>query len=73
VDETPITPEKVLKALDRAAEGKEPRYGPERVPKVDFPPPIKPEIPPEWRDGIPAPDAYPPVASYTTYVGGSGL
>jgi 4-hydroxybenzoyl-CoA reductase subunit alpha len=73
VDETPITPEKVLKALDRAAEGKEPRFGPERVPHVDFPPPIRPEIPPEWRDGIPAPDAYPPVASYTTYVGGSGL
>ncbi|HZR98218.1 MAG TPA: molybdopterin cofactor-binding domain-containing protein [Chloroflexota bacterium] len=73
VDETPITPEKVLKALDRAAEGKEPRVGPERVPPVQFPPPIRPEVPPEWRDGIPAPDAYPPVASYTTYVGGSGL
>ncbi len=73
IDELPITPEKVLKALDRRAEGKEPRFGPERVPTVQFPEPIRPELPEEWRNGIPRPDQIPDPATYTTYPGGSGL
>ena len=32
IDEVPITPEKILKALDRKAQGKAPRVGPERLP-----------------------------------------
>ncbi|MBX5490143.1 MAG: molybdopterin-dependent oxidoreductase [Chloroflexi bacterium] len=73
IDETPITPDKILKALDNARAGKPARYGPERVPPVQFPPPIKAEVPPEWRHGIPKPEDYPDPASYTQYVGGSGL
>jgi xanthine dehydrogenase molybdopterin-binding subunit B len=73
IDETPITPDKVLRALDNARAGKPARVGPERVPPVQFPPPIKPEVPPEWRHGIPRPEDYPDPASYTQYVGGSGL
>ena len=34
IDEVPITPEKVLKALDRKAQGKAPRVGPDRLPHV---------------------------------------
>jgi CO/xanthine dehydrogenase Mo-binding subunit len=48
IDEIPITPEKVLKALELKAKGKEPRVGPERVPDVEFyPEPLKVEPPPE--------------------------
>ena len=39
IDEVPITPEKILKALDRKAQGKAPRVGPERLPHVEFPEP----------------------------------
>jgi CO/xanthine dehydrogenase Mo-binding subunit len=48
IDEVPITPEKVLKALDRKAQGKAPRVGPERLPHVVFPEPIR--VPPPWVD-----------------------
>jgi CO/xanthine dehydrogenase Mo-binding subunit len=48
IDEVPITPEKVLKALDRKAQGKTPRVGPERLPHVPFPDPIR--VPPPWID-----------------------
>jgi 4-hydroxybenzoyl-CoA reductase alpha subunit len=48
LDEVPITPEKVLKALDRKAQGKAPRVGPERLPHVQFPDPIR--VPPPWID-----------------------
>ena len=34
IDEVPITPEKILKALDLKAQGKAPRVGPERLPAV---------------------------------------
>ncbi|HEU4403514.1 MAG TPA: molybdopterin cofactor-binding domain-containing protein [Candidatus Polarisedimenticolia bacterium] len=45
IDEVPITPEKILKALaspDR-------RYGPRRVPHVDWPEPIR--VPTPWESG----------------------
>lgn len=50
IDETPITPEKILKALDAKAKGQEPRVGPRSLPQVTFPEPIRVEPPEEWRD-----------------------
>jgi 4-hydroxybenzoyl-CoA reductase alpha subunit len=47
VDETPITPDKILKALEEKAKGHEARVGPEQIPSVEFPTPIKVEPPPE--------------------------
>ena len=43
IDEIPITPDKVLKALALKAEGKEPRVGPKAVPQVKFPEPTRVE------------------------------
>ena len=37
IDEVPITPEKILKALDAKAAGKAPRYGPARFPDIAWP------------------------------------
>jgi CO/xanthine dehydrogenase Mo-binding subunit len=48
IDEVPITPEKILKALDLKTQGKPPRVGPERLPHVSFPDPIR--VPPPWVD-----------------------
>ncbi|MDQ6773112.1 MAG: molybdopterin-dependent oxidoreductase [Candidatus Dormibacteraeota bacterium] len=45
IDETPVTPEKVLKALDAATRGQAPRVGPKAFPDFDFGPPIKVEPP----------------------------
>jgi 4-hydroxybenzoyl-CoA reductase subunit alpha len=36
VDEVPVTPEKVLRALDARARGKDARYGPKAFPEFDF-------------------------------------
>ena len=48
IDEIPITPEKVLKALDAKREGKPPRYGPTKLPTYAFPRLQVVEPPPEW-------------------------
>jgi 4-hydroxybenzoyl-CoA reductase subunit alpha len=48
IDEVPITPEKILKALDQKAQGRPGRVGPERLPPVTFPEPIR--VPPPWVD-----------------------
>ncbi len=53
IDETPITPDKILKGLDEKARGREPRVGPKEVPPVDWPPPIKVEPP----DSAPRPSS----------------
>src|SRR2546427_9992446 len=37
IDETPITPEKVLRALEARVEGKPARYGPTKLPTYAFP------------------------------------
>ena len=37
IDEVPITPEKVLKALRRKAKGEAPRFGPAAFPDIDWP------------------------------------
>ena len=49
IDEVPITPEKILKALDNKAAGKDPRYGPARFPNVPYPEPL--DVPPPWEGG----------------------
>ncbi len=47
IDEVPITPDKVLKALDEKAKGNEPRVGPKGFPKLEYPDPIVVEPPAE--------------------------
>mgnify|MGYP001794589628 CR=1 FL=1 len=49
IDEVPITPEKILKALDAKAAGKTPRYGPARFPNGPYPEPL--DVPPPWEGG----------------------
>ena len=45
IDEIPITPDKVLKALS----DRNKRVGPKAVPAFDFPSPVKSEVPDEWK------------------------
>jgi CO/xanthine dehydrogenase Mo-binding subunit len=45
VDEVPVTPEKVLRALDARARGEVPRHGPRAFPDLDFGEPITVEPP----------------------------
>lgn len=52
IDEIPITPEKVLKALEDKAKGGQGRVGPKRVPDFSFPEPIKIEPPQEWKSEL---------------------
>jgi CO/xanthine dehydrogenase Mo-binding subunit len=49
IDEVPITPEKVLRALDARAAGKPARVGPTRFPAVPWPAAL--EVPPPWEGG----------------------
>jgi 4-hydroxybenzoyl-CoA reductase alpha subunit len=49
VDETPVTPEKILKALEQKAKGKDGRVGPKAFPTVDWPEPFL--VPPPWEGG----------------------
>ena len=51
IDELPITPEKLMAALDRKAKGEAPRFGPAGVPEYDWPEPIK--VDPVWYDEPP--------------------
>jgi len=51
IDEVPITPEKVLKALKEKARGREGRYGPDSVPSVEWPEPLRVLTPAEGGDG----------------------
>jgi 4-hydroxybenzoyl-CoA reductase subunit alpha len=51
IDEVPITPEKVLRALKDKARGRGGRYGPDSVPSVDWPEPLKVLTPAEGGDG----------------------
>src|SRR2546421_390478 len=51
IDEVPITPEKVLTALRDKAKGREGRFGPKRVPDVEWPQPLKVLTPEEGGDG----------------------
>jgi 4-hydroxybenzoyl-CoA reductase alpha subunit len=49
IDEVPITPDKIVKALDAAREGKPARYGPASFPTVPWPEPL--QVPPPWAGG----------------------
>ncbi|HEY6239612.1 MAG TPA: molybdopterin cofactor-binding domain-containing protein [Burkholderiales bacterium] len=49
IDEVPITPDKVLAALEKKAKGENPRVGPERFPDVPYPKPI--QVLPPWEGG----------------------
>jgi 4-hydroxybenzoyl-CoA reductase subunit alpha len=51
IDEVPITPEKVLKALKEKAKGRDWRYGPDSVPSVEWPEPLRVLTPAEGGDG----------------------
>jgi 4-hydroxybenzoyl-CoA reductase alpha subunit len=55
IDEIPITPEKVLKALELRDRGQEPRVGPKGVPAFSFPPLRQVERPEEWLQMVPDP------------------
>jgi 4-hydroxybenzoyl-CoA reductase subunit alpha len=49
IDEVPITPEKIVKALADKAAGKPARYGPTSFPPVTWPDAL--EVPPPWEGG----------------------
>jgi 4-hydroxybenzoyl-CoA reductase subunit alpha len=49
IDEVPITPEKIIKALQAKASGKTPRYGPARFPDIAWPETL--QVPPPWEGG----------------------
>ncbi|HXT64055.1 MAG TPA: molybdopterin cofactor-binding domain-containing protein [Pyrinomonadaceae bacterium] len=51
IDEVPITPEKVLKALREKERGREARFGPTAVPHVEWPEPLRVLTPAEGGDG----------------------
>jgi 4-hydroxybenzoyl-CoA reductase subunit alpha len=51
IDEVPITPEKVLKALREKAKGRDGHYGPTSVPAVEWPEPLRVLTPAEGGDG----------------------
>ncbi len=49
IDQIPITPEKVLWALNDKRKGGTGRLGPKEVPKIKFKEPIRVEVPPGWQ------------------------
>jgi len=51
IDEVPIMPEKVLKALRDKAKGGDGRFGPESIPPVEWPEPLRVLTPAEGGDG----------------------
>ncbi len=49
VDEIPVGPEKVFAALERKRKGKDARFGPDAVPSVEWPEPLRVKTP--WQGG----------------------
>jgi hypothetical protein len=49
IDEVPITPEKIVKALQAKAAGRAPRYGPSAFPDVAWPDALR--VPAPWQGG----------------------
>ena len=49
IDEVPVTPEKVMKALAEKHAGREPRFGPDHFPHVNWPEALR--VPPPWEGG----------------------
>jgi 4-hydroxybenzoyl-CoA reductase alpha subunit len=50
IDEVPITPEKVLKALEAKISTGDGRYGYRGIPDITFPEPTRVDVPPEWKE-----------------------
>ncbi|HEX6044765.1 MAG TPA: molybdopterin cofactor-binding domain-containing protein [Pyrinomonadaceae bacterium] len=55
IDEVPITPEKVMRALRDKSRGRDPRFGPSSVPSVSWPDPLRVLTPAEGGDGTEMP------------------
>jgi len=68
IDEVPITPEKILKALADKAAGRAPRYGPGTFPEIRWPDGVHVRTP--WEGGDGTADAQVPPKKAST-VGGS--
>ncbi len=49
IDEVPITPEKIMKALDEKRAGRAARFGPARFPQIAWPEALR--VPPPWEGG----------------------
>jgi 4-hydroxybenzoyl-CoA reductase alpha subunit len=49
IDEVPITPDKIVKALAEKAAGREPRVGPKKFPAIEWPDAL--QVPPPWEGG----------------------
>ena len=49
IDEVPITPEKIMKALAEKKAGRAPRFGPSHFPHVEWPEALR--VPPPWEGG----------------------
>jgi 4-hydroxybenzoyl-CoA reductase alpha subunit len=49
IDEVPITPEKIMKALVEKKAGRAPRYGPNHFPHIDWPEALR--VSPPWEGG----------------------
>jgi 4-hydroxybenzoyl-CoA reductase subunit alpha len=49
IDEVPITPEKIMKALAEKKAGRDPRYGPTHFPEIQWPEALR--VPPPWEGG----------------------
>ncbi len=49
IDEVPITPEKIMKALAEKKAGRDPRFGPSHFPNVNWPEALR--VPPPWEGG----------------------
>ncbi|MFZ0749879.1 MAG: molybdopterin cofactor-binding domain-containing protein [Pyrinomonadaceae bacterium] len=51
IDEVPLTPEKVLKALHEKSRGRDGRFGPTAIPNTEWPEPLRVLTPAEGGDG----------------------
>jgi 4-hydroxybenzoyl-CoA reductase subunit alpha len=49
IDEVPVTPEKIMKALAEKKAGRDPRFGPTHFPQVPWPESLR--VPPPWEGG----------------------
>jgi 4-hydroxybenzoyl-CoA reductase subunit alpha len=49
IDEIPVTPEKIMRALAEKKAGREPRFGPSHFPHVNWPEVLR--VPPPWEGG----------------------
>lgn len=49
IDEVPVTPEKIMKALAEKKAGRAPRFGPNYFPEIEWPEALR--VPPTWEGG----------------------